>query len=165
MKKIAEVLESPRILYVLIGLLILEMSVTFVELILSMVYEHHKPHALHTVEHVFWGLSLTITTIFCIEILLRVLLNKRYLLYPLNAFDAFVAYTSLVLYIIFPTFQAQSLAGFMITLRGWKLIKMGMSITQAMHLRQEHKVAALEKENQGLKQQVMELKMRIERIV
>ncbi len=143
---LADVLEGHQAQVIVIFLLLVDVVITGIEIIVE---QHsssgHHSHALHVFHKVLFYMTVSILSIFVIEITLKIVaFGWRFFTKLLFVFDLIVVVTSLVLEIIFGI-RESVVVGMLLMLRLWRVIRVAYTLAYTAQLRSDE-LAAKSKE-------------------
>lgn len=140
-KKIIKFIESTRVQYSLIALMIVDISLLMVDLVLEAIYGHHPPPWLKVLENINYWSTLVVLIIFEFELfMLMVGYGWRFLFHPMYVIDWIFITAALILEIIFKDTLLVLIPSF---LRIWRIIRIAQAVALAeeeYHHSERHKL-------------------------
>jgi hypothetical protein len=183
----------PKFHYAIIGLVILDMVIVFVDLVVSLLslpcptdaqLEFFKEHGLDELpsyprcklretpsleagEWALWSLSIVLLGIFCIELFLSLIaFGPKHFKKPIYAIDAIVVSASLVLEVFFKFADGGKLEtapSAIITLRLWKIVRAIHAIAHSIELKNKEIIRAVKKAKAEVEETMVDLEKALER--
>jgi hypothetical protein len=169
--KLLRILDSEVVTGSIMALLMVDLLLTFIEITVDLIVTHSKnSHRIHNsasyraFEISCWAISITIISIFAIEIFLRMigLGFRRWSRKVMNWVDFFVVYVSLILLAIFNRARSdasQRLAGFLILFRIWRIFRVLGTSAAATTRHTESEIHRLKQENEKLRRELQRYKI------
>ncbi|KAF2071235.1 hypothetical protein CYY_007452 [Polysphondylium violaceum] len=140
--KLGAFIESHRVQYFIVALIILDLIITIVEMFLEETYkckEHHEiPHAVERAEDVFKIVTLVLLGIFELEIVLLIIaFGVDFFKHPLYVLDGIIITTSIVIDVVF----RDAASNLLIIFRLWRIVRVahGVMVSVESHDKEKYK--------------------------
>jgi hypothetical protein len=157
--KIVRFIETPKVQYMLILLMIIDIGLLFLDLTFEAIFGHHPPKWLIVFENINYYSTLTVLMIFEIELLLLFVgYGVKIFFHPMYVIDWIFVTFALVLEIIVKDALVVLIPSF---LRMWRILRVAQTVALAQEEYHHRIKEDLEKQLDELENENRELKLQI----